>query len=172
MYLVLNHILSFVFQFHPFTFDFYIRFYPHSFNCNAFSPGSFIEFFFSISLIDIWFLYQIWFSFFWLFFLVFLILLLIEIIFQFHPLWFDFIFLYPIWFSFFSNLYFFFFILFLFYFSSVSLIILVSLEFYKVIFSGLPLYHDLALWFVSQVLKVGPSWLWSFFFLFHSSLLD
>jgi hypothetical protein len=79
---------------HPFTLCFYIRFGPHSFNYVVFFLESFIELIcLWILSLDILFLYQIWCSFFWLLFLVVLILFLIKIVFQFHPLWFDFFFL-------------------------------------------------------------------------------
>ena len=99
------------FLFHQLTFDFYIKFSCYSFNCFVFGFESFIEiFFFSISSSNIWFLYQIISSFSLLLFLVFLIIFLIEIIFQFHSIWFCFILLHEIWFLFFSYLYFFLFI--------------------------------------------------------------
>jgi hypothetical protein len=139
MYLVLDHLLSqLFFQLHLFTLCFYISFGPHSLNYDLFGLESFIELIcFWISFFDILFLYKIWSSLFGLLFLVF-ILFLIEIVFQFHPLWFGFIFfLCQIWFfllksTFFKSLFFFNF------FSSLSLIILVGLEFYIVIFLGLP----------------------------------
>jgi hypothetical protein len=82
----------FFFQIHPFALDFYIRFGHHSFNCDVFGLKSFIELIcLWISSLDILFLYQIWFLFFRLLFLVVLILFYIEILFQFHPLWFGFI---------------------------------------------------------------------------------
>jgi hypothetical protein len=113
-----------------------------------------------------------WFLFFLLLFLVILIFFLIKIVFQFHHLWFSFIF-------FVSNL-----IIFLFkstsfksfffnlFFSSLSLIILVGLEFYIVIFRVCPLRCDPVSWSVSQILKVRLSWLRSFLITFkHLSII-
>jgi len=109
-----------------------------------------------ISSFDILFLYQIWSLFFWLLFLVVLIFFLIGIIFQWHPLWIGFIFLCQIWLSFFSNLYFFK-LFFKFVFSSLFLIIFVSLEFYIVIFLGL----SFTLWFGFMIcVKSSESWTW------------
>jgi hypothetical protein len=86
MYLVLSFLLNF-FLFHPLTFDFYIKFSHHSFNCFVFGFESFIDFFL-ISSSNISFLYQVVSSFSSLLLLVFLVLFLFEIIFQFHPIWF------------------------------------------------------------------------------------
>jgi hypothetical protein len=50
-------------------FVYWIKLDPYSFYCNVFGIESFIGlFFFSISSLNIWFLYQIWFFFFLLFF--------------------------------------------------------------------------------------------------------
>ena len=43
VYLVLNHLSSFVFQFQPFALDFYIRFGPYSFNYDVVGFESYIE---------------------------------------------------------------------------------------------------------------------------------
>jgi hypothetical protein len=130
---------------HPFTLCFYIRFGPYSFNYDVFFYlKSFIELIcLWISFLDIFFIYQICSLFFWLLFLVVIILFLIEIVFQFHSLWF------------FSNLVLFLFkstffkSFFKFVFSCLFLIILVGLEFYFVIFLVCLLRFDPASWFVS-----------------------
>jgi hypothetical protein len=43
MYFALNHLLSFFFQFHPFTIDFYVRFSSHSFNYSVSGLKLFIK---------------------------------------------------------------------------------------------------------------------------------
>jgi hypothetical protein len=57
----------FVFQFHPLEFNFYINFDPYFYNCYFLFPYHFLT--------EI-FIYQIWFSFFWL------LLILFEIIYE------------------------------------------------------------------------------------------
>ena len=126
---------------HPFTLCFYIKFSSHSFNYDNFGLESFIE---------------IWSLFFWLLFLVVPILFLIEIIFQFHPLWFVFLCVLNLVLFLFKSI-FFLIMFFQFIFSCLSLIILVGLEFYVVIFFWVCLLLcDPTSWFVLQFLKVGP----------------
>jgi hypothetical protein len=153
MYLVLNHILSFFFNFILWHLIFISDFIPMLLIAMYSVLNLLLKYFFFnfihwhlifisnlvFILLIIIFIFSI--SFIDIFFAIF-ILLLIEIVFHFHPLWFDLIFfLCPIWFSFFSNLYFFLFYPFFILFFKCILNILVSLEFYKVIFLGLPLYH-------------------------------
>jgi len=58
MYFALNHLLSFFFQFHPFTIDFYVRFSSHSFNYSVSGLKLFIKLLFfkfiPLHLVFIW----------------------------------------------------------------------------------------------------------------------
>jgi len=93
-----------------FTLIVLVFFHPHSFNCIKYD-------FFLISSFDVWFLYQICSSLFWLLFVFFLYFSWLDLSFYFHPSTFDFIlFLYQIWSSFFSILFFWIFFVDFFYF--------------------------------------------------------